>query len=108
MSDRAADRAAMANLRVADLGRRLGEYRALRRQQLARGDVVVAGQAPIAIRSPSSYVRELREPADVDEQRRTGEAELHERQQRVTAGEELRVVGLTEQPDRSSTERATS
>src|SRR5206468_12468547 len=36
-----------------------------------------------------------------DEQRRRGEAQLHERQQRVPAGQELRVLPtLAEQPDR--------
>ena len=45
-------------------------------------------------------VRELGDAADVDEERRPGEAELHERQEGMTAGQDLGVLGLTEQPDR--------
>ncbi len=44
-------------------------------------------------------VPKVLEPADVDEQRRTCEAHAQERDQRVTAGEDLRVLA-TEQLDR--------
>jgi hypothetical protein len=46
---------------------------------------VVAGVADVA---------EVGEPADVDEHRRVGQAELHHRQERVAAGEELGLVAV--------------
>ena len=47
------------------------------------------------------HVGEVAEPTDVDEHRRGRQPQLHERQQRVTAGEELGVVAvLGEQRDR--------
>src|SRR5215469_6542649 len=41
---------------------------------------------------PVADERELAEPADVDEDFRHGEPQLHEREQRMPAGQELRVV----------------
>ena len=99
--DGAADGAAVANLRVADLPRGVGDDGALLAQERARRDVVVAGQR--ADRDPIAVVldvREVGEPSDVDEKGRLGEAQLHERQQRVPAGQQLRVLALPEQADR--------
>jgi len=47
-----------------------------------------------------SDVREVAQPADVDEHGRRGQPQLHQRQQRVPAGEQLRVLAvLREQAD---------
>ena len=51
---------------------------------------------------------ELGDPADVDEQRRPGEAQLHRREERVPAGEELRVLPLAEEASACSALSATS
>ena len=46
-------------------------------------------------------VGQVRDPSDVDQHRRVGESELHERQQRMAAGEQLGLVAvLGEQRDR--------
>jgi len=48
-----------------------------------------------------AHVGEVAHAADVDQHRRRREPELHERQQRHAAGEELRIVAvLTDQRDR--------
>ena len=48
-----------------------------------------------------AHVREVVEPADVDEHARHREPQLHQRQQRHAAGEQLRLVAvLGEQRDR--------
>ena len=102
MCERAADRPAVTHLRIADLTRCVR-----RRSGSARGGATRAAtslcrvSAPIAIVSAVlADVREVGEPADVDEERRPGEAELHRRQERVPAGEQLRVLPLAEELDR--------
>ena len=71
--DRAADRAAVAHLRIADERRRLGERRAALGEQRIGDEVGVARQRadrdPVAVLAD---VAELLQPADVDEERRAG------------------------------------
>ena len=94
MGDRAADRAAMAHLRVADVRSRVRERRAGRLQQRVARELRMARQRadrdPVAL---APHVAQLLEPVDVDEQRRPREAQPQHRDQRVAAGEHLRVLG---------------
>jgi len=97
---RAADRPAVAHLGIANLAGRVRDDRALAREEIARREVVVARER--ADRDPVpgvADVAELAEAADVDEEAGPGEAELHQRQQGMPAGEELRVTTRAEQPD---------
>ena len=75
--------------------------RAPLREQRVAHDLRVAGERadrdPVAV---LAHVAEVVEPADVDEERRTREAEAQERNQRVAAGEQLRVLVAPEQLDR--------
>ena len=91
----------VADLRVADPGRRRGDQRVRLAEQRVVRDVVVARERadrdPVAV---LAHVAEVGQAADVDEQRRLREAELHQRQERVAAGEQLRVVARPEQLDR--------
>ena len=99
--DRTADRAAVAHLRVADPGGGLPDQRAVLREHRIAHELCVprerADRDPVAV---VADVAQLVEPADVDEQRRTREAQAHERNERVPAGEELRVLVAAEQRDR--------
>ncbi len=56
-----------------------------------------ADRDPVAV---VAHVAEVGEAADVDEQRRPREAEPQQRDQRVAAGEELRVLVAAEQLER--------
>ena len=90
---RAADRAAVADLRVADLAGGVGEQRQLAAEQAGVRHVVMGGEGPdrdVAVLLPD--VGELAEPADVDQHLGHGQPELHEREQRVPAGQEFRVL----------------
>src|SRR5262245_9215706 len=101
MGERAADRAAMANLRVADEFGRLDEKRAPGGQQGVAHERRVPREGsdrdPVAILAD---VAQVVEAADVDEHARPRDAELHRRDQRVPAGEELGLVVAAEQLDR--------
>src|SRR5690606_8737823 len=78
-----------------------GDDGALPREELAGREVVVAGErADRDVAALVADVGEVGEPPDVDEQGRPCEAELHEREERVPSGEQLRILGLAEQPDR--------
>ena len=94
MGDRAADRPAVAHLRVADVRRRVARpaaqpwastgsraRSAWRRERADRDPVAVL-----------AHVAQVVEPADVDEQRRPREAQPQQRDQGVPAGEQLRVL----------------
>ena len=95
MGDRAADRAAVAHLVVADLRGDGAQHAALGGEQVAGLDVAVAGQrADRDVVAGVADVGEVVEPADVDEDGGRREAQLHERQQRHAAGEELGVVAV--------------
>ncbi len=99
--DRAADRAAVPHLRVADRADGLGEDRARGAQELVVLEVVVARERADRDRvAVLAHVREVGEPADVHQQLRPGDPEPHERQERVPAREELRVRAGAEELDR--------
>ena len=101
MRDRAADRAAVPHLRVADEVGRVRNDRAPLREQRVADDLRVAGERsdrdPVAV---LAHVAQVPQPADVDEERRAGEAEAQERNERMTAGEQLRILVTPEQLDR--------
>src|SRR5581483_3474222 len=89
----AADGAAVPDLRVADLARRLGDEDALLRDHWVADEIGVPRQR--SDRDGVSLVpdvAEVVEAADVDEQRRPREPHAQERDQRVAAGEELGVL----------------
>ena len=92
----------MANLGIADLTRDVGEHRGAGERHGTRGDVVVAGERPQGDVSVLLFhVAQLTQRPDVDEQGRLGQAEFHEREERMAAGEQLGVVAvLDEQCDR--------
>ena len=100
--DRTADRAAVAHLVVADLGRDRAQHTALLGEHVAGLEIAVTGQrADREVIAGVAHVREVAHPADVDEHRRRREPQLHERQQRHAAREELRVLAvLADQRDR--------
>ena len=82
MCQRAADRAAVADLRVADLAGDLGEQRQFAPEQVVPRQIVVAGEGPDGdMAALVADEGELAEPADVDQDRRHGQAKLHEREQ---------------------------
>ena len=93
VSERAADRPAVANLRIADVPRRVGENGAPAPKRVAAREVGVPAERsdrdPLAVVPDEAKVVE---PTDVDEQRRTGEAQPHQRDQRVPAREQPRLV----------------
>ena len=96
MGDRPADRAAVADLDVADVDASRQE------PELRRGDQQVGvGRQGADRDAPSSAVAalELGEPADVDERRVDGQAELQERQQALAAGQDLGASSADE-PER--------
>ena len=92
----------MAHLRVADFGGRGRQQRHVLPQHVAVLDVVVAGEpADGDVVARVADVGELGHVADVDEHGGSGQPQLHEREERVPAGEELGVVAvLGEQRDR--------
>ena len=78
-----------------------GEHGARPGQNRIRGDSRVARER--ADRDPAAvlaHVAQVVEPVDVDERRRPCNAELQRRNQRVAAGEQLRVLVGAEQLDR--------
>ena len=94
----AADRAEVPDLKVADAGRAIGE-RAESRPHAAPLELVPRGhradhEVAVTLLDPVEP-----EPADVDDDRRPRDAELHRGQERLAAGEELRV-GLRESVER--------
>jgi hypothetical protein len=93
--DRAADRAPVPDLRVTDLPRRVREQRHFAGQDVGVLHVVVSGQG--ADRDVGAFVVDVRQvvqTAEVDDHLGCGQPQLHQRQQRVTAGQELRVVAV--------------
>ena len=85
----------MADLGVSNERGDVGEQAALLPDQVGTLDVVVAREAADAdLVALLADIGELGEGADVDEHRRRGEPELHEGQQRVTAGEDLGFVAV--------------
>ena len=101
VGERAADRASMTDLRVADLPGRVGDDRTVLPEGGCRGDVLVPRQRADRDRVPFlPDVRQIADTADVDQERRPGDAELHRRDERVPTGEQLRVLPLREELDR--------
>ncbi len=93
--DRAADGAAVPDLRVADLAGRVREQRHLAGQQFGMVHVVVPGQRPDRhVGAPVAYVGEVTEPAQVDDHLGSGQPQLHQRQQRMPAGQELGLLAV--------------
>ncbi len=96
------DRSPVANLGVADELGRLREHRAALRQHLIADELRMprecADDDPLAV---PAHVAQLVQPSDVDEQRRTHVcAQAEQRDQRVSACEQLRVVVAAEELDR--------
>jgi hypothetical protein len=99
--DGAADRAAVADLRVADELGRPRDHGAGALQDGVGDELCVPGQrADRDAVAVVADVAELVEPAEVDEYRRPCDAELHRRDERVPAGEQLRVLVASERLDR--------
>ncbi len=100
VGDGAADGAAVTDLGVADLCGGIRKQRAVLDEHRATCELGVsrerADRDRVAVRA---HVAQVVEPSDVDEERRAGEAQAHERDQRVAAGEELRVLVSAEQLD---------
>ena len=102
VGDRAADRATVTDLGVADLAGGVRQQRHVLLQERRRLDVHVAGQgADGDVVAAVADVRQVAEATDVDQHGRLGEAELHHRQQAVAAGDELGLVAvLADEADR--------
>src|SRR4029453_7897597 len=91
------DRAAVADLDVADLLRRFGEEGAGLANQCRGGDLCVRRRRPD--RESLALLLDARkslDPADVDERLGIGEAKLHRREQAVSAGEHPGALTLQE------------
>jgi hypothetical protein len=79
--DRAADRAAVPDLRVADLAGRVGEQRHRRCEQLGVLDVVMPGQRAYGdVGSLVGDVGQVAQAAEVDDHLGGGQAQLHQRE----------------------------
>ena len=95
MGQRTAERAPVADLRVADQPGHVGQDRHRGPQQRAPLQVVMAGErADGDMVAGVTDERQPADPADVDEDGRRGEAEHHERQERMPAGQQLGVVAV--------------
>ncbi len=93
--DRAADRAAVPDLRIPDLARRVGEQRHLAAEQFGMLDVVVPGQrADHDVGSLIVDVGQVSDAAEIDDYLGGGQPELHQRQQGMAARQELRVLAV--------------
>ena len=102
VGDRAADGPHVADLLVGDRRRRGGDE-----PEVAGRDVVVAGHRTELDRvAVGRNATQLLDPAQVDQQGRRGEPQLHQRDQRVPAGEDLRVLAAVGQRRQRLVERA--
>ena len=91
----------MAHLRVADLAGRVNDDRAVLLEHGRGRHVLVPREGTDGDRvAVLLNVREIVEPPEVDEEGRPREPELHRRQKRVAAREELGVLVLPEELDR--------
>ena len=100
VGDVAADRAAVADLRVADVAGRFGQHRTVGREHVGRRDVGVGRQRADADRAVRlGDALQFVEPADVDDDGRLREAQLHHRDQAVAAGHQLGVFVLLQQAE---------
>ena len=98
MRDRAADRASVTHLRIADQRSGLRDHRTMLREHRVARELSVpcerTDRDPIAVLTD---VTQLVEASDVDEQRGTRDAQAHGGNERVPAGEKLRVLVAAEQ-----------
>ena len=93
--DRAADRAAVADLVVADLSGDRADDAALVGEHVVGLEVAVASErADRDVVATVAYVGQVAHATDVDDHRRRRQAQLHQRQQRHAAREELRVLAV--------------
>jgi hypothetical protein len=93
--DRAADRATVPDLGVADLAGRVREQRHLTAEQPGVLDIVVPGQrADRDMRSLVGDVGKLTQATQVDDYLGGGQPQFHQRQQRMASGQELRVLAV--------------
>ena len=89
----AADRATIAHLLIADLRSRVGNDGAVLVQQRRGGDIVVDGAgADLDSAVLLANAGEARDARDVNQQLRLVQSKLHERNEAVAAGDELRVA----------------
>ncbi len=95
VGQRPPDRAPVAHLGVADEAGHVGQDRHLGGEQCAPLQITVAGQrADRHVVAAVSDVGQVRQAADVDEDGRRGQAELHQRQQGMASGQEFGVVAV--------------
>ncbi len=95
VGERAADGAAVAHLVVADVGSGFGQQPGLAEHERVDLDVAVAGhRTDREVVACIADVLEIVQAVDVDEHRRRREAEPHERNERVAAGDELGFVAV--------------
>ena len=86
----AAERAAVADLRIADLTGGIGHHRALLTQHRGRGHVVMDRRgADLDLAVLLANAGEAGNARDVDERRRLAQSQLHQRHEAVAAGEQL-------------------
>src|ERR1700694_6037781 len=98
MGSRTTDRPPVANLGIADLARGAGQQGQLLLEQVGELDVVVAGQRPDRdVPVVLANVVKVADPADVDQERRRREPELHQRDQAVTAGQDFCLLAMLDQ-----------
>ena len=90
-----ADRATVAYLHIRHLGGRLRQQRYLRLQHVRRLQCVMCREPTNRDRAVVlPNIGQTEQAANVDEVFRLGEAQLHDRDQAVSAGEQLRVVAV--------------
>ena len=95
MRDGAAEGAAVPDLRVTDPGGDVRQQRHLGLRDLGGLQVVVPGAgADRDLVAVHPHVVQLGDPGDVDEHRRDRQPQLHDRQQRVPAGQDLGVLAV--------------
>ena len=94
----AADRALVADLHVANVSGALRQQRTDLLEQLRRFDLIMGGHRPDAyLVTLFANVREICDAADIDEQRRRRQPQLHRRDQAMPTGENFRVFVLRQQ-----------
>src|SRR2546430_9476029 len=90
----------MPNLGVTDLAAYVRQQRAVLPQRLVPGQDGHAGERPDLQPGPGFLdVLEAGDAVDVDDERRPGQAQPHERQQRMASGQQLGVLVLAQEVD---------
>jgi len=85
----------VTNLRIADLPGRGGKHGHTIPQQLAGLDISMTSESSDRnMITVVSNERELTPAPDIDEHRRCGQAQLHQRQERMAAGEDLGLIAV--------------